>query len=455
MASWKKIIVSGSIAEFNHISASGDIVPVSDGVSNLGSAGQEFQDLFIDGTANIDSLVADTANIDAGTIDGVTLGTNSAITEAQIDNININGSTIKDFTLASGSITSTGSFARVEAHGGLHIPTVGSQANGILFGDGDTGFYENADDDVFFKRGSNTVFRANTSSQLDFGVSALFYNQEGGFWIATAAGSAGAPNYAFRGDQNTGMYRIAADRIGFTTGGVLRLEVSEATISGSAVSTGSFGRLKTASEIADIGGNIVTIGGDFTTQNNNVTINAVGAARTLTLNESLTIGDGNDGTLTYSAASKTLTVEDTSVVNQDLTTDANVTFADISATGDVTVTGDLTVNGDTTTVATTNLTVQDAFGFFATGSAGSNVDSGIVVQSGSFVNSGSAFYHDINAERWSVAKSVAATSTAVTPLESVVTVKEPGDNGAPTDGDVEYGVGEMFINSDGTIWIYS
>ena len=40
MASWKKIIVSGSIAEFNHISASGDIVPVSDGVSNLGSAGQ-------------------------------------------------------------------------------------------------------------------------------------------------------------------------------------------------------------------------------------------------------------------------------------------------------------------------------------------------------------------------------------------------------------------------------
>jgi len=42
MASWKKIIVSGSIAEFNHISASGDIVPVSDGVSNLGSAGQEF-----------------------------------------------------------------------------------------------------------------------------------------------------------------------------------------------------------------------------------------------------------------------------------------------------------------------------------------------------------------------------------------------------------------------------
>lgn len=33
-------------------------------------------------------------NVDSGAIDGVTLGTNSAVTEAQIDNININGSTI-------------------------------------------------------------------------------------------------------------------------------------------------------------------------------------------------------------------------------------------------------------------------------------------------------------------------------------------------------------------------
>ena len=64
-------------------------------------------------------------------------------------------------------------------------------------------------------------------------------------------------------------------------------------------------------------------------------------------------------------------------------------------------------------------------------------------------------YHDTGAERWSVAKKIASSGTAVTPLESVVTVKQPGDNGAPEDADVEYGVGEMFINSDGSIWIYS
>ena len=45
-----------------------------------------------------------TINIDAGTIDGVTLGTNSAITEAQIDNININGNSIIS-TNTDGNIT--------------------------------------------------------------------------------------------------------------------------------------------------------------------------------------------------------------------------------------------------------------------------------------------------------------------------------------------------------------
>lgn len=38
---------------------------------------------------------ADSVDIDGGAIDGVTLGTNSAVTEAQVDNININGNTIR------------------------------------------------------------------------------------------------------------------------------------------------------------------------------------------------------------------------------------------------------------------------------------------------------------------------------------------------------------------------
>lgn len=51
-----------------------DLIPSVDGSFDLGASGAEWQDLFIDGTANIDSLVADTADINGGTIDGTTIG---------------------------------------------------------------------------------------------------------------------------------------------------------------------------------------------------------------------------------------------------------------------------------------------------------------------------------------------------------------------------------------------
>jgi hypothetical protein len=51
-----------------------DFEPATDNAFDLGKTGQEWRDLFIDGTANIDSLVADTADINAGSIDNTTIG---------------------------------------------------------------------------------------------------------------------------------------------------------------------------------------------------------------------------------------------------------------------------------------------------------------------------------------------------------------------------------------------
>ena len=47
-----------------------------------------------------------TIDVDGGAIDGVTLGTNSAVTEAQVDNININGNAITS-TDTNGNVTIT------------------------------------------------------------------------------------------------------------------------------------------------------------------------------------------------------------------------------------------------------------------------------------------------------------------------------------------------------------
>ena len=56
------------------------VTPKTDNTVDLGSSLLEFKDLWIDGTANIDSLVADTVTISAGTIDNTSIGATTAST---------------------------------------------------------------------------------------------------------------------------------------------------------------------------------------------------------------------------------------------------------------------------------------------------------------------------------------------------------------------------------------
>jgi len=75
------------------------LIPSADDTYDLGAVGSEWRDLYIDGTANIDSLVADTADINAGTIDNTVIGGTTAAAA--------------DFTTmdASGNATVGGTFA--------------------------------------------------------------------------------------------------------------------------------------------------------------------------------------------------------------------------------------------------------------------------------------------------------------------------------------------------------
>ena len=59
-----------------------NLLPSTDDARDLGSSSNEWRNLFIDGTANIDALVADTADINGGSIDGAAIGANSASTGA-------------------------------------------------------------------------------------------------------------------------------------------------------------------------------------------------------------------------------------------------------------------------------------------------------------------------------------------------------------------------------------
>jgi fibronectin-binding autotransporter adhesin len=78
-----------------------NIIPNTDDTYDLGSSSQEWRNLYIDGTANIDSLVADTADINGGTIDGATIAT-SDITVGSGKTLNVSAGTL---TLADNQIS--------------------------------------------------------------------------------------------------------------------------------------------------------------------------------------------------------------------------------------------------------------------------------------------------------------------------------------------------------------
>ena len=70
-----------------------DLVPSSDNARDLGASGLEWKDLFLDGTANIDSLVADTANVSALTNGRVVYAGSSGVLQDS-SNLTFNGSTL-------------------------------------------------------------------------------------------------------------------------------------------------------------------------------------------------------------------------------------------------------------------------------------------------------------------------------------------------------------------------
>lgn len=79
------------------------IHPTLDDAVDLGTSSLEFKDLFIDGTANIDALVADTADIDGGTVDGANVGATTPGTG--------------DFTTIGATTPGTGAFTTISASG--------------------------------------------------------------------------------------------------------------------------------------------------------------------------------------------------------------------------------------------------------------------------------------------------------------------------------------------------
>lgn len=100
------IDVSGTSTE-QFVIKDGVIEPTTDNDIDLGSSSKEFKDLYLDGTANIDTIDAD-----AATIDSLTITSGTAITSIDTDISSVSGS---DDTLASAKAIKTYVDAQVTA----------------------------------------------------------------------------------------------------------------------------------------------------------------------------------------------------------------------------------------------------------------------------------------------------------------------------------------------------
>lgn len=103
----------------------------------------------------------------------------------------------------------------------LLLPQVNDAANpSLAFGDGNTGFYEESDNQLIVSMAGTARYRFTTS---DF-----FSESSSGFLLRRDAGSATEPIHSFRGDIDTGLGRAAEDQLSLIAGGVEGVRVTEA-----------------------------------------------------------------------------------------------------------------------------------------------------------------------------------------------------------------------------------
>ena len=205
--------IFGRNPTFNDVDVEGTLTVNGEPISDFGTMAQ--QD-------------ADSVNIDGGAIDAVTLGTNSPVTEMQVDNININGNTISS-TNTNGSVTidpdGTG-FLNVQLPATAGVPEairITNPQNAGTFGDGSMISFQNTSD-------SNRSARIESFSRGAYGQSTSFR-----FMINN--GSA-APRNVFQMLGDTGHVYVTEGNLLLSGGGNVVMN-SGAGIDFSATSDGS------------------------------------------------------------------------------------------------------------------------------------------------------------------------------------------------------------------------
>ena len=197
--------VGGALLVGAGVTVGGDILPDSDGSRDLGSSTKEFQDLFIDGTANIDSLAADTAAIGDLTDNRVVIAGSGGELEDDA-NFTFDGAMLKVGTAATIAVNGNAAFAGIVTVGGnlnvigdivydeitgrnLNITGISTQAGQVNFGTSGVGA-------TIFANGNITISGFGTvANRLNVGSSTLNNRALNAINVSTTVGAVSANNH--------------------------------------------------------------------------------------------------------------------------------------------------------------------------------------------------------------------------------------------------------------------
>ena len=400
-----------------------DLVPSSDNARDLGASGLEWKDLYIDGTANIDTLVADTAKVSDLTSGRVVLaGTSGEIEDS--GNLTFNGST---------------------------LAVTGSQTISVsLDVDGHT------DLDNMGVSGVGTITQlVSTTATVGAGLTVTgTIDGNGG---ANISGAETVLSSATVSDLTNNRVVIAGSSGALEDSGNLTFDGSTLTVNGSIDLSGNIdvdgttnldavdidGAVDMASTLtlagnADFNGNLDV---DGTTNLDAVDIDgAVDMASSLTLagnadfNGNLDV-DGTtnlDGTNVAGAlaVSGSATVDNLSLDGNTITTSSgNLTIDSNGGTTTINdnavISGNLTVNGTTTTINSTTVNIDDKNFQVATGAADDSAadGAGFTVDSG---DGDKTWNFEATGDNWGSSENINLASGKVLKVNNVSTLTATG-----------------------------
>ena len=450
MATWKKVVVSGSSAEFAALKVdnltSGQVVIGGGSAANLSTTA-------INGTGNIVATTAASGLVHSGSFSGSFSGNGSGLT----------GVTANFPAVAKTDLTSTDQFFindgtnKFVTYGNLLTDLAGTN---------------------LAVEGTDSLTLATTITGITSITSTSFTGSLQG--IATSASSFAVtdtttgtgPYYLTFVDGTTGFRTPRVDSVALTfnaTTNFLNVTASNAFTASSAVSSSFAGN---AGQV----NNSLTLGNGLSgaAYNGSAAVTAaVGAGALITVDADSVMVTTSSLTTNqipkYSAnALAGSNISDTGTQVQiaaGASSGLSVAAGGINVTGNSTFNNNLVVSGDLTVAGTAsfqnsqNLLVKDQFILLASGS-NTLVDGGIIVANGGL--SGSALYLEVassgNYGRWAVAAELNASASAATADEYMVTAKinqASNPSAAPTWGSTTNGSGNIWVTNAGDIFIYA